>query len=507
MEKNIHDDRLDDYVRKSFEDYEETPAFDMWARIEDELAPADDPVPLFIRLWPSFSRIVAAAAILLLLCALVCNRLYYENKIREMAAQQVRKQQSASETVAPPHSPTPSGASAGHTNPESSTGARKMLSPHLKTPHIDNAATNDAKSTNSGSVSVQRAGDSVQPLSPKSPVVPAFVENAPPVQAPEHPFPAAAGKDTSDASGPESLPTDLSERLKFNYLQPLVTAPLSKPAAFTPPVIPVVPSLATGSEWYLGIQATPAMLVEKTGPERTGGMRPRLVSAQEKTGFTADYWLKLGRKGPGIWGFESGIGYRKIERNALHTARFRLLNGRLNTGGGPQERSYDFDYDLDTYGGSAEVTLRMEQVDPGTVIPETEPVRIQVRTSEQTTLLRLPLLATATFGKGRTYAVIKGGILSNIVLHNELDIVTRVSENVQFRPGQGSSAYMLRPNRAGKIYLGYQFSAGMEYRAGRHWSWVLEPSVSGDFARKNSAGRYLPAIVTTGVNAGINYYF
>ncbi|HPI09245.1 MAG TPA: hypothetical protein PLM41_22790, partial [Saprospiraceae bacterium] len=93
MEKNIHDDRLDDYVRKSFEDYEETPAFDMWARIEDELAPADDPVPLFIRLWPSFSRIVAAAAILLLLCALVCNRLYYENKIREMAAQQVRKQQ------------------------------------------------------------------------------------------------------------------------------------------------------------------------------------------------------------------------------------------------------------------------------------------------------------------------------------------------------------------------------------------------------------------------------
>jgi len=95
MEKNIQDDRLDDYVRKSFEDYEEAPASDMWGRIEEELPPvapesgttAGRP-PIRRYLW----QLTAAASILLLISSLVCGRLYYENKIREISALQGTEQ-------------------------------------------------------------------------------------------------------------------------------------------------------------------------------------------------------------------------------------------------------------------------------------------------------------------------------------------------------------------------------------------------------------------------------
>ena len=275
---------------------------------------------------------------------------------------------------------------------------------------------------------------------------------------------------------------------------------------FTTPTIRPVPSPGKHAvHWYVGIQSTPVLLVEKTGPERPAGLRPRLVSTQVSTSFSADYWLKFGRKGSGIWGFESGIGYRTVERNTTHTARFRVMNGRLYSGA--QERGYDFDYDLDTYSGSMEVTLRMEQVDPAATLPESEPVRIQVTAREQTSMLRIPLLATATLGKNRLQTVFKAGLLGNVILNRQLDIVARSSENTLLRPGQGANAYSLRLASSGKIFLGYQLSAGLEYRSAKHFSWVLEPSLAGEFPRKNNAGKQLPSITTIGVNAGVNYWF
>ena len=183
------------------------------------------------------------------------------------------------------------------------------------------------------------------------------------------------------------------------------------------------------------------------------------------------------------------------------------MNGRPGGNAGNHARNYDFDYDLDTYGGSSEVTLRMVQVDSNIIIPEDEPLQFQINTSERVQLLRIPALLTARVGQGRLTGMLKAGLVGNIVLRNEIEIVTRVSENTRFRPGEGSNAYTLRPDKAKKFFPGYQVSAGLEYRPSRHFSWVLEPAVAGEFARKNSAGRQLPSLVTIGVNAGMNYYF
>ncbi|MDO8971896.1 MAG: hypothetical protein Q7U74_14475, partial [Saprospiraceae bacterium] len=85
MEENIHDDKLDDYVRQSFEDYEESPPADMWGRVAADLEPAAEaPVPLVAYRRYAWQAI-AAAVILMLLSTLVCEHLYYEEKLRVLS--------------------------------------------------------------------------------------------------------------------------------------------------------------------------------------------------------------------------------------------------------------------------------------------------------------------------------------------------------------------------------------------------------------------------------------
>ena len=134
MEKNIHNDHLDDYVRKSFEDYEENPASDMWGRIEEELPPVvPEPVvrPGIGSIRRYFWQMSAAAAILLLISSLVCGRLYYENKIRERSAVQQNTQGTAPQKPVPP--PYPAVPVAPHTASETQNPKPQSLNPVSQT--------------------------------------------------------------------------------------------------------------------------------------------------------------------------------------------------------------------------------------------------------------------------------------------------------------------------------------------------------------------------------------
>lgn len=515
MEKNIHDDRLDDYVRKSFEDYEEWPAADMWERVEGALPLVEAPVaaPKFgMRVF--WSRMAVAATILLLLSALVCNHLYYENRLLQMAVQQQHKDVDVATPSAP--SPAPSAGNPTDRNGSvSQANAQGMLQETNAGISVEKVQPDAGKqhdshpvvpSTTSTSTTNVQLAPTHQPGNPMAASELPLLPPPPAITPLDHPAAPQQALVDLPAAAPDSAP---NYSLKINNLSPIDlinTSPLVYQPSFSTPIIRPLPTPdVLAARWYVGIHSTPVLLVEKTGPERPAGLRPRLVSTQVKTNFSADYWLKVGRKGSGIWGFESGVGYRTVERTTTHTARFRLMNGRLYTGA--QERGYDFDYDLDTYSGSMEVTMRMEQVDPAANLPESEPVRIQVTAREQTSMLRIPLVATATLGKNRLQTVFKAGLLGNVILDRQLDIIARSSENTLLQPGQGAQAYSLRQASTGNVFLGYQVSGGLEYRTGKHFSWVLEPSLAGEFPRKNNAGRQLPSITTVGVNAGVNYWF
>ncbi|MCC6282194.1 MAG: hypothetical protein IT262_16445, partial [Saprospiraceae bacterium] len=376
MEKNIHDDRLDDYVRKSFEDYEEDPASDMWGRIEEVLPPVA-PGPVIGPGKPSIRRyfwqMSAAAAILLLISSLVCGRMYYENKIRDISEQQNKPENSVAQPAVQAPYPAGSGLMAPDKmkTEQENAGFGKTESPSpssaaVPVPSINsyvNTATEkpftkpQAPQSGSGDTPVTSASVSTSALpsiSSGNKSVPErnTLANAPLPQTPESLQPPAtvAGNDITPvlADSAAASTADFVPINDFQLLETKKSSPLSHTfAGFKPLILPVQP-LRQSSSWYVGVQVSPILMVEKKGTERPATLRPRLVSAQEKTSFTADYWLKAGKQLQGRWGFETGIGYREIEKNAAHRPRFRFMNGRPGGNAGNHARNYDFDYDLDT---------------------------------------------------------------------------------------------------------------------------------------------------------------
>jgi len=506
MENKIHDDQLDDYVRKSFEDYEETPSGGMWDRIAGDLQPEVVPTPRL-----SFRRYrwqMAAAAIVLLVSGLVYEHFYYEQKIRDLGTRNNDKQDLPVEKP-PMGSSKDVEKNALHDSRQQIGGGvffEKNLEPlvshsrNIETPFDSQGGTQSHPPTqNVLSQNPNPAAQTLKKSSIQNQVLPENINNTP--AAPKREL----GAEEYGVENPVAAET-LASFAKPADFEPLASQTfVPKTESRAQPVLRRlhIEPLKEPSGWYAGLQSTPHFIIDNTPtPGRRPGGRPVFISRQEKPEISADWWLKVGKKLSPRLSLESGVGFRKISRTATHTPHFRFGEGMM--GGGPHRR--DFTYDLNTYGGSAAVNLRMEQVD-GAPVQDTEPISLRIKTSERTQLLRIPLLMAYRLGNGRLHSTIKAGLTGNFFLKNELDISARVSQSSRFQPVQGSGGHTVQLENQGKFFMGYWLSAGAEFKLSRHVSFVAEPSFSGDFPRNDASGRRLPEHFSLGLNVGVNYYF
>lgn len=516
MEKNIHNDPLDDYVRNRFDDYEENPAADMWSRIESDLAPDAPAVPVW-RVFYFRNRLrMAAAFILLLLSGLVCEHYYYENKLRDLTLKTLDRQNEPADRNA--------------------VFSKKAPREAAQQPN-ETAFVEKTKRATSGQAARKNA-NGVQ-LSGIPTPVPSHhsAHPAPPAQA-SYPTPVSLPARTSHPATDFSEKTDLigtttnmaansspdggqktavaDEPLpalgKSGVLDPLgatsiVPLPTTTPqpvfaAIFERPIEPV----REPSGWYVGLHTTSNRAFENTRePVRRPGGRPVFVGRQERPQVSVDWWLKVGKTLNRRIGLESGIGYTQNTRTTAHTARFRFDDGVIQPGGPILGQRRDFSYDLSTYGGSAAVSLRMEPADDSTPVTDTEPVIAKITATERTQLLRIPLLLTGRVGSGRMQAVAKAGLTGNFFLKNDLEITAGISQNSRLRFAQ--NANNIQFERTGNFFLGYWVSAGLEFRWNRQVRLVAEPVLFGNFARRDAQDRRLPDQILAGVNVGVNWVF
>ncbi|MFN0174998.1 MAG: hypothetical protein ACKVU0_10155 [Saprospiraceae bacterium] len=509
MEENIHDDKLDDYVRKSFEGHEEDPSPDMWSRVEGDLLPhAAVPTPRAIYLRYGWQAL-AATAILILFSMLVCEHLYYEEKLRALTENPVKEFESkdnangqAIQEIPNPPLPTQS-------SRQLNTGTTGSGAPN-STNQQGPAALPGVQEVAEGSSTIQdlekseaTAGNLFYPRPENAVAINTRNENDK-----KDLFPSFIGTEKSEA--PLLQPIVESNALNQNIPKPIdITHVPILPYVLECPN-PILPSLAKisiepvreTSGWYVGLQTSLFTNIEKT---RTLNPRPgRLAfnSKQKNEGSTTIWWLKTGKKLSEQFSLESGIGYQNTTRTATHTPRFRFGDGSIQ---GPSSTKRIFHYDLSTQEGTAEVSLRME-VTNGSPVSDNEPVTLSITTSERTEMLRIPLLAAYRFGGGRFQGQLKAGLLGNFVVKNELDISARVSQNARFQPVSGKDGYTVRLNRP-KFFLGYWLSAGAEFRLNRHISVLAESALVGDFPRNDQYDRRLPERFLFGLNVGANYYF
>lgn len=489
MEDNLHGDKLDDYVRKSFKEYEETPSPDMWSRVEGAI---EDPVPKPV-FWAVLLRmgwqLLAAGIILILSATLVCERVSHEAQIRALT-----------QPVYSPDRGVPTIEPNAETNASKLSGAQPDL--HHDT---DQHYTQDAE---------RQSINSVVPAKPS--------------------LVLTTNSETAWDTG-QKINVSESSVLKEPSKTAVINAPLTDQMAdvtlpssveINPIIVPIkgfeepklrVPDLnakiigssqmihpsKTPTGWYAGIETS---LMSRLGRSQTLPSRPgRPAFSSETTGsaYVNVNWIKVGKQWNNGWHLESGLGYQQWSSAAVHYPRFRFGDGTQV--GNPLGNRRNFTYDLNTESGTAEVSLRMEQAQPGNP-PDDEPVSLRIETMESSQWLRIPVLVGYQWGAHRWHGFANAGLLANVVFGQRLNIAATVSENARFKPVEGQDGYSVMLNKR-KFVPGYWLGTGVGYNICKSLRFQAEICFSGDLPRNDVHRRRLPERYMAGLNLGLGYYF
>ncbi len=483
MEKDIHNDRLEDYVKKSFMDYEETPPGDMWSRVEADLPPGEPARRPLARLYDFKWQTAAAAVILLLLSRLLFVQSYYEQQLRSMASQnQTRSYGNQSAGADHP-------ASDETAIPPSLTNGKQTSEKISKASDIH--ATTAVQAAGRKYISYEGSGESSYN----------FLNGA------------AMGQDTTSLADGNTVQHIFNQPAGFFSDFPLLPVPepgvitasnhVSIPSAALLPIKPV----GSGRKWYVLAGIAPGRVAEKRMPLRPGGPRPVFASRSEAPETITSFSLRLGRAINRKLAVEGGLAYQEMSRQTIHRPLFQFREGQMIPGGGGHhQQARSFQYNLNTYGGSASVTLRADVV--GSNIPgENERVEAEIMGNERIQLLQIPLTAVARLGKGPVQGVVRAGVVGNYMLKNNFEITTWQLDNPELQL-QADNGYTVEFHKPRRFFPGYQVALGAEYRISEKLSVSAFPVITGDFPRKDIfRGGNLPGQTTLGVTVAAACWF
>jgi hypothetical protein len=493
MEENLHEHKMDDYVRKSFEEYEEAPPSDMWDRVEGAMEEG----PKRPSIWMTFRRmgwqLMAAGIILVLTSTLICEHLFYQEKIRQLTQL--------------PSSVQPIGQKEHPGNIEVAEKVEKSRTVIQESDLVEKGKNEMAtKKERVSSFKPKPLDSRREGMIDKDGTIPNPANLMAPIQSAQSSSASIIYHETSlmeTLEAPEPIewrniivyPSELQVPSQLTVAAPelistVVSAPIIRPSH-------------SNSGWFSGIETSIMHVSEKaqTAVSRPG--RPTFSSQSGNRSISSITWLKAGKQWLNPWSVETGLGYQQISKTAIHNPRFRFGDG-VNSGS-PQNPRRNFSYDLSTSSGNAEVSLRMEQTTPGSTSDD-EPIRLRIETAERSTWIRVPLLLGYHWGNGRWKGVVKSGLLGSFLVQNQFELSTRVSENARFKPVEGRDGYTLTLDNH-QIKMGYLASAGAGFRLGRCWQLGAEATVAGDFPYKDAFKRKLPSQLFAGVNLGLTYYF
>jgi hypothetical protein len=551
MEENLPDkDHLDDFVQKSFDGYEENPSSDMWSRIAAglEVPPPAPPAavgPLSAGVVPGWVGWLASSV----LCLVVAFSLmyhYYNHKIDHLESALQKQQQAALEQTLSKevetlvnkrieqiiasehqkkHQKSPenfpfslySGTEkkAGASIEKNGTDIVNEQYAHRKEgiPHVTTASVvhkSDGVAAASGNYENNKVSneESVNSASAAAAVAEGLTQqNAIGTQQQESRGTAA---DTTI-----TLPFPALQALSKSRLAPLWSAQSAPVLLF--PVSPLIKVHRPSPKWYAGVRIAPVVTretaveapqrpVERPRPGRPTRTVPVFINEERSIARSMEWGMAAGRKIHRQWGLETGLYYTLVEQKAEHTPRFEFKHGNP-LGGGPHGRpAFNFDYNLNTYSGTAEVSVRMEQSNPNNPVGLTELVHLTITTEERTKLLKVPLLVTYTFGKGRLKATLKAGTEAQYLLSNRIDIASLQSDNTKLEIEKGNRPQPSFETQE-RLRWGYRAAAGLSYRMTRNWSFTAEPVLSGSFSTNTTEQQKLPGMFFAGINTGINYHF
>ncbi|NUQ22836.1 MAG: hypothetical protein HUU34_02710 [Saprospiraceae bacterium] len=477
IEEHTPKDNLDDFIRRSFERYEEDPSPAFWDNLNDKLPnqPATGMALIHRFGW----QIAAATVILILSSTLIAGYLHFTNKVNTLIAGQVELK-------------------------EQLLNNKPIVSDQPSTPSLP-------RSNSRSPVQFHQNNPSYVIVDQR--------EGIPPTLLIENQVNAISANSVNVEVSPDIKPQVEDAVAPLAYLPKWnILSSQFQPGTIVAKVMsPIQPVSKQG--WYSGVHSTVSIMSEKLkkpGPDDNDnhhGPR-RVVSSQSKLNhIVADYWVKAGKQIAPHLAFETGVGYQQFDRIAEHQPELKIRDGeRVHGHGGPGGPShgghdeYDFNYTLNSYAGSMDINLRMSQVDTTAMYPDDQPLDLNLTTKEHVKTLRIPLLLATHTGKGRLKFAIKGGLIANVFLQNELEVTGISSGGNRFKRSDPDEPVAQKESTQ-RYGLDFVLAAGAEYRLNNKLSVLAEPTFSASLALQNNNLAPAPSYQTAGINIGLNYRF
>ncbi len=533
MKDDLHNDRLEEFLRKSLEGHSEDPPADLWSKIAGNLEPpvADLPSAAPTQLTPRLRvlrqwwAVAAAAAVMTGL--LIGQHFYFNGKIEhlnkalEQNATQLKEleqkrlveqqpqttlqmeaaieSQAAAQNLTTAESELPSNVLQGKTQYDQPAKQKREIKKSANQNYKEKKQVNNTED-NAPPTSIANAQN--EEKSAGNPV-----ENT--AQANEtkqvQKEPATAPMEEAVVAKQPDMPRTWGRKL-LQLEMPELKAPTAKS------IIPAI-AMQGSNHVSVGLQAMPmitSLKIQDIKDNRHGGphgKRPKAFSPDSAKAYQS--WmtgLVLETNLSPRLSIGTGVSYRAVSHESTHTICLDFED--RERGPGPaNQHEHDFQYFLNTAAGTVEMAVRAESDDPAFTISEDEKVEATLRTSEHLAFASVPLYANYSFGKGRLRVLAKAGLVFNFLLDSGFEVQDiDAPQNSRFRfdrrkPQRGA------PSDLQTLTASYMAGLGLEYQLSKSLSLRAEPTVMGSLTSLHNNPFIESSEFSAGLNVGVMYGF
>lgn len=493
MDNQLPSDGLEDFLKKSFEQYTESPPPSVWGNIEQSL-PVGSPAYITLPGW-----IKAAAAVVVIAGSL----LWIQHKVVSHQIGQLNAQvDSLKQTIQLLHREVVAEQTKNLSIPENSTTTSAKTDYLIQTSDVTGFSNQPHAVDHHQTGGFANGANTIEALAAQRPADITLQDETLHYQAPANATSAEAVNETVN---------------KVAEVSQLAARPLIAPNLFTknagagvilPATHPIRP-LNAGIRWSVGTQFFALNTKEKIKGVNSSDnpFYNKPLDPEKQTGKSWATGLTLAAGLDQHWQLQSGLLYKQSQINSTHHPMFRFRDrghgGHHGPGGGGQnDNDHAFDYDLNTSMGVVSMEIDLRQNDTTQHIEENEQLDFDINTQQTIKKLCIPLVAQYQIGRGRLHLNFKGGLMANFLLDTDLDIKKSNSLNGKFSIIEGRHV-ATQNNSAKPVSIDYLAGIGLSYDLNHRLSFNIEPIVSGALINNVNPDNIQASTQSWGINGGI----
>lgn len=551
MEDKLHNDRLEEFLRKSLEGHSEAPPADLWSKIEANLEPpvVVRPRLLSVRGWWAVAAAAAVVGVLL-----VGQHLYFSGKINQMSRELERNSSQIKQLEARKLTGEPSGKPSG--KQQDINGLSKVTEDGGIEPLEGEVATQNGNEEVEKNQGVQNAGggfaeqkkkvgnEKVKPQStPKigdakkqgdaggsNPIAEqkkkaSNEEKKTPQSKPDAETPGVENElvdvpksEAKNASTPAEVNSELVENQEIRTGDmPKVWPKSFKPLEIPELGLPQANSIVVASQLVSkGISIGPdaslmysklkiSDLKHKPGPGPGPGPDPHkdFDSQRKISGQTFMAGVSVEKSiAPHVY-IGTGVAYKKAAFQETHLLDLKFGEFDKNP---HNDHEHNFEYNLNTAVGTVEMTVRAESTEPSQQIPDDEEVEAEVSTNQQLKYISMPVYAGYSLGNGRLRALVQAGFMLNFLQSSEfcVDSINSLNPRFEFKRKEQQPG---RPDNLQSVSVDYLASVGLEYQFSKSLSLRLTPTIVGSLTSRHNNPYIQSSELSAGLDMGVRYSF